>query len=75
MTQSYMHIFIIALNATIFVVTDIKIFNINNKIHVRGEADAMEVMITSRSVTFVNHELWANACLPPLCNVGQLGLS
>ncbi len=71
-----MHTFVIALNANILVVMDIRIFNINNKIHVGGKVDAMEVMVTSRSMTLVNHELWANACLPPLCNVDQqVGLS
>jgi hypothetical protein len=76
MTQSYMHTFVIALNANIFVVIYIRIFNINNKIHARGEVDAVEVMVTSRSITLVNHELWANARLPPLCNADrQVGLS
>ncbi len=55
MTQSYMHTFVITLNANIFLVMDIRIFNINNKIHDRGEVDAMEVMVTSRSVALVNH--------------------
>ena len=55
---------------------DIRIFNINNKMHGGGEVDAMEVMVTSRIMTLVNHELWANVRLPPLCNVDrQVGLS
>ena len=71
-----MHTFIIALNANIFVLMDIMIFNINNEIHARGEVDAVEVMVTSRNMTLINHKLRANARLPPLCYVdGRMGLS
>jgi hypothetical protein len=55
---------------------DNMIFNINSKIHVGGKVDAMEVMVTSRGMTLVNHQLWANARLSPLCNDNrQVGLS
>ena len=70
-----MHTFVIALNGNIYIM-DIRIFNINNKIHVGGEIYRVEVMVTCRSMALVNHELWANARLPPLCNVDrQVGLS
>ena len=71
-----MHTCIIALNANIFVLIDIRIFNINNEIYARGEVDAVEVMVTSRRMTLINHKLRANARLPPLCYAnGQMGLS